>query len=802
MHRLKRLVASLALLPILGLFLSHAAHGQIPTTLQSVSPFAIVGFMQSATLDTPNDIFSGGTMTVNGTLITVPRNTLFQFPATGMTWQEMFKLAPAPYGLNAAGGPQSGLALNDTPTPFATYEVTVAGNRVVRSATDDKYIAGLIFISQQSLNTGQGFINAIDYTNGELWVGSTLSAKTGARVRLNTPKGRYGIPHPELDVRFTADEDNPTVSARTGYPMCVPRTDPATTDDALCPKRNRPVDPVTHVFSAEFTMPQSPSGVPAGPPLGPTDPDATQQAPFEIGDYITYAGTLTKDSGACTPTPAKPCQYIAAHTISANLGIFTAPNTMPAYVGIESLLLGVGGNPDPLFPQEAVEKLVITAFSTDPTQLVDMYAVDVDACGNTTDRFYTTADPFGPPIAGLKGRARVRTVIGNFLPASREMRVASRTLTQGLQVDTVLPTAQTYANGLIAGQYHAPNFNFIFPENLVIGGPPVPLPLAEFAFLVDGSGPYFGSGPNASATSYGNMGQLNPWPGLFAPAAQGCNQNGVLLSAPIADAGPAQTIAPKTQGVLNGTASHDTNTPPITPLSYTWVQDAADPQQVALNNNGTATPDFIAPAVATTLHFYLSVGNGFAFSAAAATTVTVVGAAPPVVNAGAAQTVTGGTLVTLSGSATPAGGTFQWAQTGGAPVALTGANTATATFTAPAASATAFQALTFSLSVTNAQGTGSSVTTINVKPIPDTVTITTATWRRQRSRLDITAASSVTNGNPVLTAHIPNHADVVLAFDPAAGTYSVVGVTVNPAPGTITVTSSFGGTKTANVTIR
>ena len=86
-------------------------------------------------MDNPSDTFSGGTVMVNDLLITVPRNTLFQFPATSMTWQEMFKLAPAPWGPT-----QSGLARADSPAPAATYEVTIMGNRVSRSA-------GLIFLS-------------------------------------------------------------------------------------------------------------------------------------------------------------------------------------------------------------------------------------------------------------------------------------------------------------------------------------------------------------------------------------------------------------------------------------------------------------------------------------------------------------------------------------------------------------------------------------------------------------------------------------------------------------------------------
>ena len=82
------------------------------------SPFDMTGFIQSATVDNPNDLFSGGTITVNNIRMIVPRNTLLQFPATGMTWQEAFALAPAPYT-----GLQTGLAMNDVPRPATTYEV-------------------------------------------------------------------------------------------------------------------------------------------------------------------------------------------------------------------------------------------------------------------------------------------------------------------------------------------------------------------------------------------------------------------------------------------------------------------------------------------------------------------------------------------------------------------------------------------------------------------------------------------------------------------------------------------------------
>jgi hypothetical protein len=763
-------------------------------TLQPVSPFQVIGFIQKATLDNPSDTFSGGTLVVNGITITVPRNTLFQMPATSMTWQEMFKLAPAPYGLNASGGPQSGLALTDNPTPFATYEVNVIGNRVI-SGTSDRYIAGLIFLSQQSLNSGQGYINYIDYANGELWVGGPLNTKTGARVRMNTPGGRYGIAQ-SPDPRFTADEDNPTIHAESGYPMCIPRFDPAVNDDSLCPQRNRPVDPVTKGYQTIFTMPAPVPNLPS------FLPDATQQAPFEVNDYITYNGTLVKDNGG---------QYLSAHTIVANLGIFTAPGTMPAYVSIEVLLLGAGGAQNPLFPQEAVEKLRVIAMTTDPTSLLDVYAVDADACGNVSDRFYGTMDPFGPPVGGLKGRARLVATIGNFLPATREIRVASRTFTQGAFVDSMLPGAKTYANGLIAGQYHAPNFTFIFPENLVMGSPAVPVPLQEFPFLVNGTGPYYGSTPGfpTGTTPIGNLGQLNPWPGVTPPQPMGCGPSGVVTP-PFANAGTPQTVNSGSTVVLDGTQSSDTNMPPM-PLDYTWLQTGGP--AVVLNDAGFVHPYFTAPAVAAgaqpvVLTFSMVASNGFASSAVSTVSITVVGQKNPVVNAGADQAVANGSAVKLSGSAADPNGaaaqplTFLWTQTSGPAVTLSGANTSAPAFTAP--TLTLGQpaiTYTFKLTVTDALGlSGSATTNVTVKPLADRITITAAAYTLKGSKLSVTATDNIAGGVAILTLHVQGQPDVVMTYDPNLQTYNVNAMIVNPIPSAVSVTSNFGGSAVSGLT--
>jgi hypothetical protein len=85
----------------------------------------------------------------------------------------------------------------------------------------------------------------------------------------------------------------------------------------------------------------------------------------------------------------------------------------------------------------------------------------------------------------------------------------------------------------------------------------------------------------------------------------------------------------------------------------------------------------------------------------------------PIANAGPPQTVSQGSLVTLSGTGSFAtnGGTivsYSWVQTSGTAVSLNGANTANPTFTAP----TATTSLTFSLTVTDSTGAVSSPSSV------------------------------------------------------------------------------------------
>jgi hypothetical protein len=566
-------------------------HAQLP--LQPVgSPFEMTGFIQNATLDAGGDPFRGGTITLNNHLVVVPRNTIFQMPATSLTWAELFTNAPAPYG-----PAQTGLALNDSPKPLTTFEVTVQGNRVEPAGT---YIAGLIFIDQLSLMGHQGFINFIDYGSGDMYIGGTLNTATGTRVRINDPIGRFGraMTH---DARFTIDEDNPTVKTETGFPMCLPRTNPAAADDPLCPSRNRPIDTLGRPLSI-FTMPPAPAPTAAergNPALRPVPPggDPWRMAPFMVGDYITVKGPLVADAAGS--------RYIDAWGIDGNVGIFTTPGTLPAYVAIDVLLMGLGPNNDVTLAQEGARRARVEGFTTDISTTISINAVDVDACtGAENDRFWALqdVDP-GAPNGAVAGRWRFRPGAPlfdlkafPFLPATRELHAFS------------LNGSVTTLNGLSAGEYTAPNFEFITPENLGIGNPKVPINFESMAFLSQGSGPrdpFLGA---PGAPSLGVVGQLSPWPGATAPAIARCPVP------PIANAGPDQQVASNAIVLLNGSASSDPNPAPPGPfvLTFAWTQTAGP--AVVITSPTSATPTFTAPTLAAgapsvTLTFQLAVNN-------------------------------------------------------------------------------------------------------------------------------------------------------------------------------------------------
>lgn len=182
--------------------------------------------------------------------------------------------------------------------------------------------------------------------------------------------------------------------------------------------------------------------------------------------------------------------------------------------------------------------------------------------------------------------------------------------------------------------------------------------------------------------------------------------------APVANAGADATVVGGSRVTLAGAVTDGDNDP----VSFIWTQVAGP--SVALAGSTTANPSFDAPARTAgnqVLTFQLVGFNGFANSAPDTVDITVPGNRSPVAAAGADQTVRGGSTVTLNAgtSSDPEGDplTYQWVQTAGPSVVLTGANTATPTFVAPAGGS-GNQTLSFRVTVTDPLTTGDAPTDV------------------------------------------------------------------------------------------
>ena len=747
----------------------------LPAFLPTSTQFDIDGFLQTATLDgLGSGAHQGGHLTVNGQVVTVPAETIVILPANALTWAELFTGAPAPYAPS-----RTGMALADLPLPPYTYEVHVVGNRV-----GDTYIAGLIDIAQNGLNGGAGFINYIDYATGEFRVGGLIgNSATGARVQLNDPLGRFGRVV-SADPRFTVDADNPTVAAATGFPMCIPRTDPAVAIDALCPESNR----ISNGVGLGFVINQLMAD-PSVPGYAGGLLDPRLQVPMEIGDYVNFSGTLINDAGG---------SYVSAHTVGNNMAVYTVAGTNPAYVSIEVGLIGTGGL-TVIGAGEAAIRTKFEGMTTDITRPIHLYGMDMNpADGSITERDWgtvgvdTAAVPgrwrFRPPCLPFGNVATVRDCVygplGIFLPPTREVRA----VIEGLQTQVPSPTALTSANGIYFGQYHAPIGEYIFPENIP-GTPIVPNNFESIPFLACGG--YTSAGGTIAAG-------LNPWPGAAAPTCVGA------LTAPVANAGVDQTAASGVPVSITGTATG--NPAP----SFSWAQAVADVPQVILTNANTATVSFTAPnvLVPTTLNFTLTATNSQG-SSTDAMTVTVNPVASPTVNHVNPITVTSGnnSSFEVSGSdpnvpaLTPL--TFHVTQAGlPALIGLTdpavnhacaplvaGTTCATVSFQAPiVAVPTTIQV---AITATNTAGAVSTAenTTVTVNPVADSPVITNAEYRTGKQRLVITASDLPFNPNVVLTLQrYLTNAPGGTTFYPALATDLLPGVMTSGGGGLYTLT--------------
>jgi hypothetical protein len=102
-------------------------------------------------------------------------------------------------------------------------------DRVIGNVVNGKAIAGLVQIGEYLLQASSGTVESIDSAAG------TMKIKGGPTIRINDPNGVYGTAY-KTSPLYTADDENPSITAFSGFPMCIPRS----SSDPLCPSSNRP----------------------------------------------------------------------------------------------------------------------------------------------------------------------------------------------------------------------------------------------------------------------------------------------------------------------------------------------------------------------------------------------------------------------------------------------------------------------------------------------------------------------------------------------------------------------------------
>lgn len=205
-------------------------------------------------MDDPDNILSGGTITVDGILYIVPKNSLLTTPNQVVLWSELW--------LN--GTVQMPL------WPDVSWEASVFANEV-----NGALIAGMVFIEQVSRTIYQQDI--LFNTNSRQVLESLpdLSVKSTViqgpsiypAIKPNQAQdSQLGLMIPSADMvsrtfhlspiltsvltqpRYTdnplwaADTENPSITSISAMPLCIQRPFVGNqTDDPLCPTKNRPL---------------------------------------------------------------------------------------------------------------------------------------------------------------------------------------------------------------------------------------------------------------------------------------------------------------------------------------------------------------------------------------------------------------------------------------------------------------------------------------------------------------------------------------------------------------------------------
>jgi hypothetical protein len=141
-----------------------------------------------------------------------------------------------------------------------------------------------------------GFIESIDFADGSMKIAS------GPTLRISDPNAVFSVGYTEAPF-FTADDESPSISAFSGFPMCIPRS----ANDPLCPRTNRP-------FAGSGTF---------------TAPDPLSMAPFLPGDFVTFSGIRRGNEMICFSIVAQNVQILTLGDLAfvrAELGLLGISN--------------------------------------------------------------------------------------------------------------------------------------------------------------------------------------------------------------------------------------------------------------------------------------------------------------------------------------------------------------------------------------------------------------------------------------------------------------------------------------------
>ncbi|CAI6341184.1 unnamed protein product [Periconia digitata] len=476
------------------------------------------GMLLTGTLDGCNtdstEFNTGGSVLVDGWNVQVPKNLIVQFP---VVWVPFGKLCGA-----GVGG----------------YEVTVNGNVVNGQA-----IAAQIVVAQGlSVRAGQGYIESINGAD------ASFKLRGGPTVRLSDPSGKFGSAT-DIAPYFPVDDENPSITAFSGYPMCISRGD----GDTKCPSSNRPAG------STNFS---------------PADPLA--MVPFAVGDFIEYTGVKIGNS-------------IAAFEVSAvNVQATTsASDTVPQYIRVEDALVGVFSN-DP--NTESADFRFIGYLSSCANAAVTVFAIDVDPCtGAETERQIGSATPRAGDVR-CKWEARIPSTTAQT-PYTREyiLRTQSKVITT--------------KDGIEAGQYVTPVTEWIYPEVNVPGAEFPAFDFTQFRNMVQGDflddqqfgplSPFPGGNPPAPSKT--------------------CSPSDILPTGTPTPSGPPVAFIAPVSSVQRGgnnlvlVAQNNNTSIQGSDLSFVWKQTSPASPTASLTNPSQASATVAVPKVSAKASFIFEV---------------------------------------------------------------------------------------------------------------------------------------------------------------------------------------------------